>query len=44
MIKDAPVIFLISPNMVVGQSKKVHEVTNLPLELTYMTEKSWKEK
>jgi hypothetical protein len=30
--------------MVVGQTKKVHNVVNLPLELTYFTEKSWKEK
>ena len=44
VIKEAPAIFLISPNMIVGMSKKVHDVTNLPLELTYMTEKSWKEK
>src|SRR5215467_660903 len=44
VIKEAPAIFLISPNMVVGMSKKVHDITNLPLELTYMTEKSWKEK
>jgi ABC-type transport system substrate-binding protein len=44
IIKDAPVIFLISPNMIVGASKKVHGVVNLPLELTYLTEKSWKEK
>jgi ABC-type transport system substrate-binding protein len=44
IIKDAPAIFLISPNMIVGASKKVHGVVNLPLELTYLTEKSWKEK
>jgi peptide/nickel transport system substrate-binding protein len=44
IIKDAPYIFLISPNMIVGTSKKVHGVMNLPLELTYMTEKTWKEK
>ena len=43
-IKEAPYIFLISPNMIVGTSKKVHGVMNLPLELTYLTEKSWKEK
>src|SRR5215831_19506928 len=43
-INEAPYIFLISPNMIVGTSKKVHDVTNLPLELTYLTEKSWKEK
>jgi len=44
VIKEAPAIFLISPNMIVGASKKVHGVVNLPLELTYLTEKSWKEK
>ena len=44
VIKDAPAIFLISPNMIVGAAKKVHGVVNLPLELTYLTEKSWKEK
>jgi ABC-type transport system substrate-binding protein len=44
IIKDAPAIFLISPNMIVGATKKVHGVVNLPLELTYLTEKSWKEK
>ncbi len=44
IIKEAPAIFLISPNMIVGQTKKVHGVVNLPLELTYLTEKSWKEK
>jgi ABC-type transport system substrate-binding protein len=44
IIKDAPAVFLISPNMIVGASKKVHGVVNLPLELTYLTEKSWKEK
>jgi ABC-type transport system substrate-binding protein len=44
IIQDAPAIFLISPNMIVGASKKVHDVVNLPLELTYLTEKSWKEK
>jgi ABC-type transport system substrate-binding protein len=44
IIKEAPALFLISPNMIVGASKKVHEVVNLPLELTYVTEKSWKEK
>jgi ABC-type transport system substrate-binding protein len=44
IIKEAPVVFLISPNMIVGMSKKVHGVVNLPLELTYLTEKSWKEK
>jgi ABC-type transport system substrate-binding protein len=43
-IKEAPYVFLISPNMVVGTSKKVHGVMNLPLELTYLTEKSWKDK
>jgi len=43
-IKEAPYIFLISPNMVVGTSKKVHGVMNLPLELTYLTEKAWKDK
>jgi peptide/nickel transport system substrate-binding protein len=43
-INEAPYIFLISPNMVVGTSKKVRNVVNLPLELTYLTEKSWKEK
>jgi peptide/nickel transport system substrate-binding protein len=43
-IKEAPYIFLISPNMIVGTSKKVHDVVNLPLELTYLTEKSWKQK
>ena len=43
-IKEAPYIFLISPNMIVGTSKKVRGVMNLPLELTYLTEKSWKEK
>ena len=43
-INEAPYIFLISPNMVVGTSKKVREVVNLPLELTYLTEKSWKDK
>jgi len=43
-IKEAPYIFLISPNMIVGTSKKVHDVVNLPLELTYLTEKSWKDK
>jgi len=30
--------------MVVGTSKKVHGVMNLPLELTYLTEKAWKDK
>ena len=35
---------IISPNMIVGAAKKVHGVVNLPLELTYLTEKSWKEK
>jgi peptide/nickel transport system substrate-binding protein len=44
VIKEAPYVFLISPNMIVGMSKKVHGVLNLPLELTYLTEKSWKEK
>jgi ABC-type transport system substrate-binding protein len=44
IIKEAPDIFLISPNMIVGMSKKVRDIMNLPLELTYMTEKSWKEK
>src|SRR5215813_13298753 len=44
VIKEAPAIFLISPNMIVGTSKKVHDVTNLPLELTYLTEKSSKDK
>jgi ABC-type transport system substrate-binding protein len=44
IIKDAPAVFLISPNMIVGASKRVHGVVNLPLELTYLTEKSWKEK
>jgi ABC-type transport system substrate-binding protein len=44
IIKEAPAIFLISPNMIVGAAKKVHGVVNLPLELTYLTEKSWKEK
>jgi len=44
IIKEAPAIFLISPNMIVGATKKVHGVVNLPLELTYLTEKSWKEK
>jgi peptide/nickel transport system substrate-binding protein len=44
IIKEAPDIFLISPNMIVGMSKKVHDIMNLPLELTYMTEKSWKDK
>ena len=44
VIKEAPAVFLISPNMIVGASKKVHGVVNLPLELTYLTEKSWKEK
>ncbi len=44
IIKEAPAIFLISPNMIVGASKKVHGVVNLPLELTYLTEKSSKEK
>src|SRR5499433_3860816 len=29
-IKEAPYIFLISPNMIVGTSKKVREVVNLP--------------
>jgi peptide/nickel transport system substrate-binding protein len=43
-INEAPYIFLISPNMVVGSSKKLHGVVNLPLELTYLSEKSWKEK
>ena len=43
-INEAPYIFLISPNMIVGTSKKVRDVVNLPLELTYLTEKSWKEK
>ncbi len=43
IIKEAPAIFLISPNMIVGESKKIHDVVNLPLELTYLTEKSWKE-
>src|SRR5215471_6974073 len=36
IIKEAPVIFLLSPNMVVGQTKKVHGVVNLPLELAYV--------
>jgi len=44
IIKESPAIFLISPNMIVGASKKVHGVVNLPLELTYLTEKSWKDK
>ncbi len=44
VIREAPHVFLISPNMIVGATKKVHEVVNLPLELTYLTEKSWKEK
>ena len=44
VINDASHVFLISPNMIVGASKKVHAVVNLPLELTYLTEKSWKEK
>jgi ABC-type transport system substrate-binding protein len=44
IIREAPAIFLISPNMIVGASKKVHGVVNLPLELTYLTEKSWKDK
>jgi ABC-type transport system substrate-binding protein len=44
IIGEAPAIFLISPNMIVGASKKVHGVVNLPLELTYLTEKSWKDK
>jgi ABC-type transport system substrate-binding protein len=44
VIKEAPAVFLISPNMIVGQSKKLHGVVNLPLELTYLTEKTWKEK
>lgn len=44
VITEAPYIFLISPNMIVGMSKKVHGAVNLPLELTYLTEKSWKEK
>ena len=44
VIKEAPAVFLISPNMIVGASKKVHGVVNLPLELTYLTEKSWKDK
>src|SRR5262249_11031919 len=43
-INEAPYIFLISPNMIVGTSKKVHDVTNLPLELTYVTEKSSRDK
>ena len=43
-ITEAPYIFLISPNMIVGTSKKVHGVMNLPLELTYLTEKSSKDK
>jgi len=43
-IKEAPFIFLISPHMIVGMSRKVHGVVNLPLELTYLTERSWKEK
>src|SRR5438046_9988963 len=43
-INEAPYIVLISPNMIVGTSKKVRDVVNLPLELTYLTEKSWKEK
>jgi ABC-type transport system substrate-binding protein len=42
IINEAPVIFLISPNMIVGMSKKVRGVVNLPLELTYLTEQSWK--
>ncbi len=44
VIKEVPAVFLISPNMIVGMSKKVHGVVNLPLELTYLTEKSWKDK
>src|SRR5262249_1487853 len=44
VIKEAPAIFLISPNMIVGATKKVHGVMNLPLELTYFTGKSWKER
>ncbi len=44
IIKEAPAVFLVSPNMIVGATKKVHGVVNLPLELTYLTEKSWKEK
>src|SRR5215831_9679490 len=44
VIKEAPAIFLISPNMIVGATKKVHGVVNLPLELTYLNEKSWKER
>ena len=43
-ISEAPYIFLISPSMIVGTSKKVHGVMNLPLELTYLTEKSSKDK
>ena len=43
-IKEAPEIFLISPNMIVGMSRKLHGIMNLPLELTYLTEKSWKDK
>ena len=44
IIKEATAIFLISPNMIVGASKQVHAVVNLPLELTYLTEKSWKDR
>ncbi len=44
VIKEASHVFLISPNMIVAASKKVHGAVNLPLELTYFTEKSWKEK
>jgi ABC-type transport system substrate-binding protein len=44
IINEASHVFLISPNMIVGASKKVRGVVNLPLELTYLTEKSWKEK
>src|SRR5262249_12849409 len=36
VIKEAPALFLISPNMIVGGTKKVHGVVNLPLELTYL--------
>ncbi len=42
VVAEAPVIFLLSPNLIIGRSSKVHSPMVLPLELTYLTERSWK--
>ncbi len=44
LAEDAAVAFLISPKIIMAQSKKVHGIVFSPLALIYATEKTWVDK